>query len=303
MIPTYELYGEDEPASARFWVHCETIPARSSQYHWEIGLHRHVHFFQILLVTGGSGDALFGSEIVRFEPCAVLTIPPAINHGFRFSPDIDGHVLTFLASRLPVRPGEPNQLGAFLQSPRVTQLDDNHADSGLIRESLRRLCQEWQDRRGGRTLLLEAYLATALTLTARLAGQEAGDAETTDENDRRMEALTAMMHREVRNHRAASFYAKALGISPTHLNRVVKNKAGVSTQDLLMRRLLEEAQRELLFTPGSIQEVAFRLGFADPAYFSRFFTRQTGTTPRAWRLREQQRLSPRASGDAVTGSS
>ncbi|WP_244618725.1 helix-turn-helix domain-containing protein [Rhizobium sp. 18065] len=303
MIPTYELYGEDEPASARFWVHCETIPARSSQYHWEIGLHRHDHFFQILLVTGGSGDALFGNDIVRFEPCAVLTVPPGIHHGFRFSPDIDGHVLTFLASRLPARPGEPNQLGAFLSSARVTQLDDRQADSGLIRESILRLCDEWQERRSGRAIMMEACLATALTLAARLAGQDAGDAETTDENDRRMEVLNAMMHREVKNHRAASFYAKALGISPTHLNRVVKDKAGVSTQELLMRRLLEEAQRELLFAPGSIQEVAFRLGFADPAYFSRFFTRQTGSTPRAWRLREQQRLSPRDNGEAVTGSS
>ncbi|EHS50029.1 transcriptional regulator, AraC family [Rhizobium sp. PDO1-076] len=303
MIPTYELYGEDEPASARFWVHCETIPARSSQYHWEIGLHRHDHFFQILLVTGGSGDALFGNDIVRFEPCAVLTVPPGIHHGFRFSPDIDGYVLTFLTSRLPVRPGEPSPLGAFLSSTRVTQLDDKHGDSALIRASILRLCDEWQERRSGRAIMMEACLATALTLTARLAGQDAADAESTDENDRRMETLTALMHREVRNHRAASFYATALGISPTHLNRVVKDKAGVSTQELLMRRLLEEAQRELLFTPGSIQEVAFRLGFADPAYFSRLFTRKTGSTPRAWRLREQQRLGSRDNDEAVTGLS
>ncbi len=303
IIPTYELYGEDEPASAGFWVHCETIPARSSQYHWEIGLHRHDHFFQVLLVTGGSGDALFGKDIVRFEPCAVLTVPPGINHGFRFSPDIDGHVLTFLASRLPVRPGEPNQLGAFLSRARVTQIDDKHADSSLIRESILRLCDEWQERRSGRAIMMEACLAAALTLTARLAGQDVADAESTDPNDRRMEALTAMMHREVRNHRTASFYAKALGISATHLNRIVKDKAGISTQDLLIRRLLEEAQRELLFSPGSVQEVAFRLGFADPTYFSRFFTRQTGSTPRVWKMREQQRLGERDSNDPVNETS
>jgi AraC family transcriptional activator of pobA len=299
IIPTYELYGEDEPASARFWVHCETIPARSSQYHWEIGLHRHDHFLQILLVTEGSGDAIFGDEIVRFEPCSVLTVPPAANHGFRFSPDINGYVFTLLASRLPVRPGEPSQLGHFLSRARITRLDEGHASSSLIRESLDRLYEEWQERRSGRAVLMEAFLATALTLTARLAGQDIGNADATDENDRRMEVLTAMMHREVRNHRPASFYAKALGISPTHLNRVVKLKAGVSTQNLVLRRLLEEAQRELLFSPGSIQEVAFRLGFADPAYCSRFFTRQTGSTPRVWKMREQQRLGERDSNDPV----
>ena len=59
IIPTYELYGEDDPAGSRFWVHCETIPARSALHHWEIGLHRHERYFQILLVTGGSGDDLY----------------------------------------------------------------------------------------------------------------------------------------------------------------------------------------------------------------------------------------------------
>jgi AraC family transcriptional activator of pobA len=115
-----------------------------------------------------------------------------------------------------------------------------------------------------------------------------------------MEALTTLMHYEVRNHRPAGFYAKALGISPTHLNRIVRQKTGASTRDLLTRRMLEEAQRELLFTPGSIQEMAFRLGFADPAYFSRFFTRQTGLTPRAWKQREQLRLGTEGNGKTVT---
>ena len=100
-IPTYELYGEDDPSGSRFWVHCETIPARSALHHWEIGLHRHERYFQILLVTGGSGDAVFEGEVVRFEPLSIVTVPPAVGHGFRFSPDIDGYVFTFLASRSP----------------------------------------------------------------------------------------------------------------------------------------------------------------------------------------------------------
>ena len=75
-IPTYELYGEDDPSGSRFWVHCETIPARSALHHWEIGLHRHERYFQILLVTGGSGDAVFDGEVARFEPVSVVTVPP-----------------------------------------------------------------------------------------------------------------------------------------------------------------------------------------------------------------------------------
>lgn len=292
-IPTYELYGEDDPAGSRFWVHCETIPARSALHHWEIGLHRHERYFQILLVTGGSGDAVFDGEVARFEPVSVVTVPPAIGHGFRFSPDIDGYVFTFLASRLPVRPGEPNALGRFLSTPLITRLTPQDPDGDLVLAHLLRVAAEWQGRLTGRTVLMETGLAAALALTARLAAQDRMETEGADDNDRRLEAFSSLLHREVRNHRPASFYADALGITPTHLNRVLKAKTGFGTQELVAQRLIEETQRELLFTPGSIKEVAFRLGFSDPAYFSRFFSRQTGLTPGAWREQEQVRLGSR----------
>ncbi|MDH4414756.1 MAG: helix-turn-helix domain-containing protein [Rhizobium sp.] len=292
-IPTYELYGEDDPAGSRFWVHCETIPARSAVHHWEIGLHRHERYFQILLVTGGSGDAIFEGEIARFEPASIVTVPPAIGHGFRFSPDIDGYVFTFLASRLPVRPGEPNTLGQFLSLPSVTRLAPDDPDGQLIFSHLLRVAAEWQGRLTGRTVLMETGLAAALALTARIAAQGRTETDETDDNDRRLEAFSSLLHREVRNQRPASFYANSLGITPTHLNRVLKAKTGFGTQELVARRLIEESQRELLFTPGSIKEIAFRLGFSDPAYFSRFFSRQTGMTPGNWRAEEQSRLGSR----------
>ena len=298
LIPTYELYGEGDPSGSRFWVHCETIPARSALHHWEIGLHRHERYFQILLVTGGSGDAIFDGDIARFEPTSLVSVPPAVGHGFRFSPDIDGYVFTFLASRLPVRPGEPSTLGRFLETARVTRLASESAESALILDHLLRVVAEWQGRLAGRTVLMETGLAAALALTARMAAQGQTEAEGVNENDRRVEAFSALLHREVRNHRPASFYADALGITPTHLNRVLKAKTGLGTQDLVARRLIEEAQRELLFTPGSVKQTAFRLGFSDPAYFSRFFSRQAGMTPGTWREQEQRRLGSRQEEEA-----
>jgi AraC family transcriptional activator of pobA len=35
-----------------------------------------------------------------------------------------------------------------------------------------------------------------------------------------------------------------------------------------------------------VAQVAFYLGFDDPAYFSRFFMRRMGLTPRAFRTRD-----------------
>ncbi len=104
-----------------------------------------------------------------------------------------------------------------------------------------------------------------------------GDGRRRD-NDKRVEAFLALLHREVRRHRPASFYADALGISTTHLNRVVKAKTGFSTQELIARRLLRK--HSVNCSSRRTQSRRLRSGWlCRPAYFSRFFTRQTGPHP------------------------
>ena len=50
-------------------------------------------------------------------------------------------------------------------------------------------------------------------------------------------------------------------------------------------RLVREARRQLAYTNLSISQIAYALGFIDPAYFSRVFSRATGLSPREFRSR------------------
>ncbi|HEV7310426.1 helix-turn-helix domain-containing protein [Ensifer sp.] len=289
-VPTYELYGEKTGERPDFWLHCETIPSRSSLYHWEIGLHRHESFFQILYIAGGSGDAVFGSAVHTIEPPVVITVPPAHDHGFRFSRDIDGFVFTILASHLKVSPGERSRLGAWIATPRLTRLDGS-AHATYVAGTLVRLAAEWETSRSHRTDLLDAYLTTALTLTARLGEADRDDDDPdASENDDRVQRFEALLQKHYRSHWPAAAYARELHLSLTHLNRITRTATGLSAHEMITRKLVAEAGRDLVFTRASVQEICFRLGFADPAYFSRFFLRQTGMTPRAWRLAERARL-------------
>lgn len=288
-VPTYELYGENEGDPPEFWLHCETIPSRSSLHHWEIQPHRHERFFQILYIESGSGDAVFERVVHPIRPPAVVTVPPRIGHGFRFSKDIDGFVFTTLVTHLKSSPGERSPFGAWLAEPRLTPLSIEDADASYVADTLRRLAEEFQRRATGRNDLLQAYLTTALTLAARLSAVQQ-DAPSADENERRMEVLHGLIQQHFRSHQSVSFYARQLGISPTHLNRVVRGSTGHSAHDLIIRKVMDEAKRELVFTFSSVQTVAFRLGFTDPAYFSRFILKQTGQTPRAWRISERKKI-------------
>jgi AraC family transcriptional activator of pobA len=52
---------------------------------------------------------------------------------------------------------------------------------------------------------------------------------------------------------------------------------------LVHARIVLEAKRQLRYTSGSVSEIAYALGFDDPAYFTRFFSQRAGMSPRAFR--------------------
>ena len=82
-------------------------------------------------------------------------------------------------------------------------------------------------------------------------------------------------------------YARRLAVSPTHLSRVLRSATGQSASQLIDSRLLREARRQLIYTNLPISQIAYELGFIDPAYFSRFFTRGNGASPRVFRTRHE----------------
>jgi AraC-like DNA-binding protein len=67
------------------------------------------------------------------------------------------------------------------------------------------------------------------------------------------------------------------------LARTLSGLTGRSTKELVTERVMVEAARQLRYTDLTVGEIAFRVGFTDPLYFSRAFKRQTGASPQAYR--------------------
>lgn len=67
------------------------------------------------------------------------------------------------------------------------------------------------------------------------------------------------------------------------LHQLIKNRLGLTVKNLAQRKLLIESQKNIAFTDKSIQEVAYDLGFNEPAYFNRFFKKQSQLTPTQFR--------------------
>ena len=99
---------------------------------------------------------------------------------------------------------------------------------------------------------------------------------------RRFEAL---VEAHFADHWKVADYARALAVTPTHLTRVVRASTGGPASKVVEMRLIHEARRHLVYTQASVTAVAYGLGFADPAHFTRVFSRVVGVAPREFRAR------------------
>lgn len=73
-------------------------------------------------------------------------------------------------------------------------------------------------------------------------------------------------------------YATLLNITPLYLNEIVKDITGFPASYWIQQEVLLEAKRMLRYTTLDVKQIAFDLGYADHAYFSRFFKKNTGVT-------------------------
>jgi AraC family transcriptional activator of pobA len=286
-LPLFHLYGDPPDDTAFDFIHVETIASRSSAHDWLIRAHRHRNLFQVLLIERGGGEMTFEAAQLPFTAPAAILVPPTTAHGFRFQADItDGWVVSFtedVADALGDQSGEAlARLKAVAAGPLVPLADPGEA------KRLSALCADLHEEsslaREGYRLALRALLALIALEVLRLAVSRArSGAVTLTRADARVEELRRLLDQHFRHERLISFYAEKLNMTPDRLNDHVKRAAGVTAGHMIRQRVLTEAKRQLVFTNQAIHEIAYDLAFSDPSHFTRFFRKQTGMTPQAFR--------------------
>jgi AraC family transcriptional activator of pobA len=273
-IRTYNLFGE--AADLPDVVHCETIAARSVLHDWEFAPHRHARLHQILLIESGGGQAVLEGRIHKLRPMRVVNVPSGHIHGFTFVPGTQGWVVTFAAEMLDEVLTPSQGLRRVLVQATVTR------GTPQMRATMEQIFAEFRGRHYARAHLLRALSGTLIGLVAReLAegGKMPGDQAFSNLFHR----FEALLEKHFLQHWTVADYAAALAITPTHLSRLTRSATGQAASQLILDRVIREARRNLVYTNLPISTIAYTLGFGDPAYFSRLFSKSTGLSPRGFR--------------------
>lgn len=86
-----------------------------------------------------------------------------------------------------------------------------------------------------------------------------------------------------RKYHSVADYAALLSVSPKMVHKRITQYGAATPNDLIKNRIMLEAKRLLAHTSLSVKEIGYDLGYDDPAYFVRLFTRQAGLSPLEFR--------------------
>jgi AraC family transcriptional regulator, transcriptional activator of pobA len=286
-LPLFHLYGDSPDAQAFDFIHVETIESRAAVHDWVIRAHRHGNLSQILYVAQGGGEMTYESENIGFAAPAVILVPSTIAHGFHFEPRLtDGWVVSFTDDVAAALSGQSDAVWARLRAlatAPVVQLTAA-AEGRRLADLCADLYQEGFLAREGFRHAMRGLLTLIAIEVVRLAASRARTgAVTLAAGDAIIDSLRNLIEEHYRRERLLVFYAAKLAMTPDRLNDHVKRVTGVTAGHLIRQRVLTEAKRQLVFSNQAIQEIAGDLAFSDPSHFARFFRKQTGMTPQAFR--------------------
>jgi signal transduction histidine kinase/AraC-like DNA-binding protein/ABC-type xylose transport system substrate-binding protein len=138
---------------------------------------------------------------------------------------------------------------------------------------------------------LEQTIKSLLTNRARLKEHFTGDlssnlkTQTVGKLDRKfINEFTSLVESNIANEDfSVDDICKAMAISRVQLYRKVKALLNINVNDYILNTRLQKAKYLLQHEEATVSEIAYKVGFSSPAYFSTVFKSKFGVTPKAFK--------------------
>ncbi len=254
-----------------------------------LGTPHRVDFHHMVWVTEGECQHSLDFESLRCCAGECLIVRAGDVHAFDVGRAWQAWVVAFRPEVLPgadyLKPAEGDD-DIFQSLPSWVRLPPETWQACVAcLEQMQRDAQRYGQRHQGNVLLRIGVLH----LLARLHLLEAPPAALQRQLDPRVKArfrrFRALVERKLRDWHHVQDYARHLACSEKTLSQSVLSASGQTAKRYLLQRLVLEAKRQLIHTRHAVGTIGLELGFDEATNFIKFFKRETGETPRAFRQR------------------
>ena len=286
----YYIYGEHAREVDPKFVHVERVSSRGRFHEGRVEPHSHPHLHQLSYWLSGAGRFDADGECHTLSAGTLTWMPSGFVHGFDVDANADAIVISmshdFLSDVLAPMGSAPIRSIQLRSIVRAVPSDLRDR----LYESFQDVEREYGFPAWGQSHAIAAHVRLIMVALARLAQIDQAVDREPAAPDALFARFLATLERNFRTRQSVKSYASSLGTTPYLLNIACREGARMHASQVARGRLLLEAKRLLLYTNMTVAEVAFSLGFNDPAHFGRMFRSQTGLSPAHWRERQRQEM-------------
>ena len=127
--------------------------------------------------------------------------------------------------------------------------------------------------------MLQMLLKRLIIICTRLAKEQLIVPNLSEQQIDIIRRFNVLVDVHFRTHHKVKDYAALLHKSPKTLSNLFAVYNQKSPHQIIQERIVLEAKRLMLYSDKQTKEIAFDLGFADPAYFSRYFKKIAKVSP------------------------
>jgi AraC family transcriptional regulator, transcriptional activator of pobA len=283
-IPIYSLQAFSSPERKSQQFQVEVFDANR---HFQVMYpHRH-DFFEVLFLLKGSGFHVIDSNKYEISPPCMFFLSPGQAHKLELSHDIEGYIFIFTSDFYQLDRSNPNRLIEYPFFYTIHQnnppLHFNNWEDVIFLDSLfNKAIKLVSNEENKTTELLRSFLDIILNYSANLYP--------VDENllvkgkgHLLVKRFYQLLEKRYRENLTVTNYADILSVTPNHLTQTLKQLTGKTSLEIIKSKQLLEIKRLLVHTNLGVSEISNQMNFADQSYFTKFFKRETGLLPLAYR--------------------
>lgn len=244
----------------------------------------HLHdFYSIFWIT--SGEAIHATDFVEYslKENTILFVPPGLKHRMYIDDSVDGIIILFNEefiqyNKTNVVPLKEFKLFNNPEYKSIIKLPEEKQKQFYI------ICNQISDEFRQNDNYSEDIVFNLIHLFL-LESRRIFDLQNVNNNhnteqtpDATIIKFKQLIENKFIEQKNVTAYAEMLNINPSCLNELSKRTTGITAGELIRNRIIEEAKKLLFSSSLSGKEIGFKLGFDDPAYFSRFFRKYTNMT-------------------------
>jgi len=244
-------------------------------------LHRHDFFFIIALQKGTGTHEI---DFITYEVSdnSIFIMRPGQVHQLQLSADAAGYIIEFNTAFYHSKDKLSTQRLRKASNKNYCKLEITRFEKLL--DTVTNIFQEYTGREEGYQDVIRANLDIFFIEFVRQSPNPKGPSTNVNSYTQdRIEEFSELLQMHITSCKQVSQYTALMNLSPYQLNEITKATIGKTASVMINEHIILEAKRNLLATANQIKEIADQLGYEDVSYFIRFFKKQTGYSPEAFR--------------------